>query len=211
MIQWEIYTDSKMIRLLFCLPIWHNHVLLIRNGTFRPFPSSIGLPPWGKHQAKITKMWFLKSQIHHIGHLPLQEGISPEKLNTIKFMPPKIKNYSNIMPLQNLRCAWKHSSTYLPMPKQTIFHIHICPQILLGYNTNAIHLQRQLSRWPYPVTFILGKFSDTQCNYASLVRKVFSIYMSVKILTFYPQEAECTVLCDHKPVELFLKWKKKQK
>ena len=55
------------------------------------------------------------------------------------------------------------------------------------------------------ITSISGKFSDTQCNYAALVREAFAIYMSLKRFSFYLQDAEFTILCDHKPLEEFLK------
>ena len=37
--------------------------------------------------------------------------------------------------------------------------------------------------------------------------KTFEIYMSVKRLTFYLQDIECTILCKHKTLHKFLKGK----
>ena len=56
-------------------------------------------------------------------------------------------------------------------------------------------------------TFISGKFSDTQCNNAALVREALAIYMSVKWLSFCLQDTECTILCDHKLLGNFVKGK----
>ena len=58
-----------------------------------------------------------------------------------------------------------------------------------------------------PITFISGRFSGTKFNYAALVREAFAICMLVKRLSLYLQVAECTILCDHKPLEKFLKGK----
>ena len=49
------------------------------------------------------------------------------------------------------------------------------------------------------------QFVATQCNYAALVREAFAIYMSIKRLSFNLQDVECTILCDCKPLEQFLK------
>ena len=57
-----------------------------------------------------------------------------------------------------------------------------------------------------PNIFISHNFSDTQCN-CVLFREAFTIYMSVKRLSFYSQDTECTILCNHRPLEKFLKGK----
>ena len=48
-----------------------------------------------------------------------------------------------------------------------------------------------------PITFISGKFSDTQCNYTALVRDVITIYMSVKEFNLYLQYNKFTILYYH--------------
>ena len=49
----------------------------------------------------------------------------------------------------------------------------------------------------------------TLYNSAAPLREAFAIYVSVEILSFYIWDAECTILCDYKPVEKFLKGKQK--
>ena len=54
------------------------------------------------------------------------------------------------------------------------------------------------------IMFISWKFSKTQCNYAALVIEAFAIYRSVKRLSFFLQDAKCTILGDQKiPWEYF--------
>ena len=58
-----------------------------------------------------------------------------------------------------------------------------------------------------PITFILGKVSDTQCNYTLLIREAFTNYIYVWRLHFYLKDRECSILCNHKLLEKFLKGK----
>ena len=54
----------------------------------------------------------------------------------------------------------------------------------------------------HPVTFIL--FRGSQINWAALMKEAFAIYMSVKMLSFYLDQAEILLRSDHLPLKKFL-------
>ena len=53
----------------------------------------------------------------------------------------------------------------------------------------------------HPVTFVSGLFRGSQLNWATLTKKAFAIYMSVKKLSFYLTDAQILLRSDHKPLE----------
>ena len=54
------------------------------------------------------------------------------------------------------------------------------------------------------VAFVSGLFRGCQCNWAALMKEAFTIYMSVKKLFFYLDQAEITLRSDHLPLKRFL-------
>ena len=56
----------------------------------------------------------------------------------------------------------------------------------------------------HPVTFVSGLFRGSQLNWATLTKKAFAIYMSIKKLSFYLTDAKILLRSDHKPLEKFL-------
>ena len=56
----------------------------------------------------------------------------------------------------------------------------------------------------HPVTFISGLFRGSQLNWAALTKEAFAIYMSVKKLSFYLDQAEIHFRSDHLPLKRFL-------
>ena len=49
----------------------------------------------------------------------------------------------------------------------------------------------------HPVAFVSGLFRGSQLNWAALMKEAFAIYMSVKKLSFYLDQAEITLRSDH--------------
>ena len=49
----------------------------------------------------------------------------------------------------------------------------------------------------HPVAFVSGLFRGSQLNWAALTKEAFAIYMSVKKLSFYLDQAEITLRSDH--------------
>ena len=56
----------------------------------------------------------------------------------------------------------------------------------------------------HPVAFVSGLFRGSQLNWAALMKEAFSIYMSIKKLSFYLTDAQILLRSDHKPLEKFL-------
>ena len=54
------------------------------------------------------------------------------------------------------------------------------------------------------VAFVSGLFRDSQLNWAALMKEAFAIYMSVKKLSFYLDQAEITLRSDHLLLKRFL-------
>ena len=57
----------------------------------------------------------------------------------------------------------------------------------------------------HPVTFVSGLFTGSQLNWAALMKEALTIYMSVKKLSFYLDQAEILLHSDHLPLKKFLK------
>ena len=56
----------------------------------------------------------------------------------------------------------------------------------------------------HPITYVSGLFCGSQLNWATLTKKAYAIYMSVKKLSFYINTAKITVKSDHLPQKKFL-------
>ena len=56
----------------------------------------------------------------------------------------------------------------------------------------------------HPVTFVSGLLRGSQINWAALTKEAFAIYMSVKKLPFYLDQAEILLNSDHLPLKKFL-------
>ena len=56
----------------------------------------------------------------------------------------------------------------------------------------------------HPVTFVSGLLRGSQVNWAALMKEAFAIYMSVKKLSFYLDQAEILLRSDHLPLKKFL-------
>ena len=56
----------------------------------------------------------------------------------------------------------------------------------------------------HPITYISGLFKGSQLNWVALIKEAYAIYMSIKKLTYYLEDAEITLRSDHLPLERFL-------
>ena len=56
----------------------------------------------------------------------------------------------------------------------------------------------------HPITYISGLFKGSQLNWAALTKEAYAIYMSIKKLTYYLEDAEITLRSDHLPSKRFL-------
>ena len=56
----------------------------------------------------------------------------------------------------------------------------------------------------HPITYISGLFTGSQINWACLTKEAYAIYMSIKKLTYYLEDADVTLGSDHLPLKKFL-------
>ena len=56
----------------------------------------------------------------------------------------------------------------------------------------------------HPITYMSGFFKGSQINWACLTKEAYAIYMSVKKLTYYLEDADITLRSDHLPLHKFL-------
>ena len=56
----------------------------------------------------------------------------------------------------------------------------------------------------HPITYVSGLFKGSQLNWVALTKEAYAIYMSIKKLTYYLEDAEITLRSDHLPLKRFL-------
>ena len=56
----------------------------------------------------------------------------------------------------------------------------------------------------HPITYISGLFKGSQLNWVALTKEAYAIYMSIKKLMYYLEDAEITLRSDHLPLKRFL-------
>ena len=56
----------------------------------------------------------------------------------------------------------------------------------------------------HPITYMSGLFRGSQINWACLTKEAYVIYMSIKKLTYYLEDADITLRSDHLPLKRFL-------
>ena len=56
----------------------------------------------------------------------------------------------------------------------------------------------------HPITYISGLFRGSQMNWACLTKEAYAIYMSIKKLAYYLEDANITLRSDHLPLKKFL-------
>ena len=60
------------------------------------------------------------------------------------------------------------------------------------------------TRLLHPVTYMSGLFKGSQLNWSCLTKEAYVIYMSIKKLTCYLEDADVTLRSDHLPLKKFL-------
>ena len=56
----------------------------------------------------------------------------------------------------------------------------------------------------HPITYVSGLFKGSQVNWATPTKEAYAIYMSVKKLSYYLQDADIILRSDHLPLKKFL-------
>ena len=65
-------------------------------------------------------------------------------------------------------------------------------------------LEEKETKWLHPITYMSGLFRGSQLNWACLTKKAYAIYMSIKKLAYYLEDADITLRSDHLPLKKFL-------
>ena len=60
------------------------------------------------------------------------------------------------------------------------------------------------TRLLHPITYMSGLFKGSQLNWTCLTKEANAIYMSIKKLTYYLEDADVTLRSDHLPLKKFL-------
>ena len=55
----------------------------------------------------------------------------------------------------------------------------------------------------HPITYVSGLYKGSQVNWATLTKEAYAIYMSIKKLSYYLQDADITLRSDHLPLKKF--------
>ena len=56
----------------------------------------------------------------------------------------------------------------------------------------------------HPITYMSGLFRGSQMNWACLTKEAYAIYMSIKKLAYYLEDADITLRSDHLPLRKFI-------
>ena len=56
----------------------------------------------------------------------------------------------------------------------------------------------------HPIIYMGGLFRDSQINWACLTKEAYAVYMSIKKLTYYLEDADVILRGDHLPLKKFL-------
>ena len=65
-------------------------------------------------------------------------------------------------------------------------------------------LEEKETKLLHPITYMSGLFRGSQLNWACLTKETYAIYMSIKKLTCYLEDANITLRSDHLPLKKFL-------
>ena len=199
---------------------------------------------------KQSKCNFFKSQIHYLGHLIPEDGISPllDRFDSIKNMPvPKcVKEIKQFLSLTGYYRKFVPRFADISRPltrltrKETTFNwtpecqksfellkSYLCGEPILKYadQSKLYTLYTDASKYgwagvltqlhtmdidgksvttDHPVAFVSGLFRGSLLDWAALLKEAFAIYMSVKKLSFYLNQADIILRSDHLPLKRFL-------
>ena len=65
-------------------------------------------------------------------------------------------------------------------------------------------VEEKESKILHPITYMSGLFRGSQMNWACLTKEAYAIYMSIKKLAYYLEDADITLRSDHLPLKKFL-------
>ena len=103
-------------------------------------------------------------------------------------------------------CVLTQEYRYYEDPKTKVLYTtkEIIDRFFKGEVTIAQFLNHKRKGILHPITYASGLFRGSQLNWATLTKEAYAIYMSVKKLTYYLEDAEITLRSDHLPLKKFL-------
>ena len=66
------------------------------------------------------------------------------------------------------------------------------------------HIEGKETKILHPIMYMSGLFCRSQLNWACLTKEAYAIYMSIKKLAYYLEDADITLRSDHLPLKKFL-------
>ena len=178
---------------------------------------------------KREKCDFFKKHLQYLGHLVSEEGFKPlpEKIKSIKNMlPPKTaKEVKQFLGLAGYYRKFVPRFADLSRPLTHLTRQNVEFQWTEKCQRSFDNLRELLTKYPilrYPdpskdytlfikkyhlVCYISGLFRGSQLNWAVLTKEAYTIYMSVRKLTFYITGHNIKVKSDHLPLKKFLEKK----
>ena len=72
-------------------------------------------------------------------------------------------------------------------------------------STTNVNISQKRTVIHHPVTYISGLFRGSQLNWAALTKEAYTIYMSVRKLSFYLTNTDVLIRSDHLPLKKFLR------
>ena len=64
-------------------------------------------------------------------------------------------------------------------------------------------IKEKIRKIHHPITYASGLFKGSQINWATLTKEAYAIYMSIKKLDYYLQDADIILRSDHLPLKTF--------
>ena len=79
---------------------------------------------------------------------------------------------------------------------------YVCVCVLTQEKTHV--MEEKEVKIPHPITYMSGLFRSSQMNWACLTKEAYAIYMSIKKLAYYLEDADIALRSDHLQLRKFL-------
>ena len=117
--------------------------------------------------------------------------------------PPFVKNLSNLLKTSLMtEPILTYPDPNLPYVLFTDASKYAWACVLTQEKTHQI--EEKEVKILHPITYMSGLFHGSQMNWACLTKEAYAIYMSIKKLAYYLEDADITLRSDHLPLKKFL-------
>ena len=164
---------------------------------------------------KVVKCNYLKRHIQYLGHIVSGEGKTP--------LPEKLNRPLNALMRKDVEFEWTpmcqesfkllktslmthpiltYPDPNLPYLLFTDASKYAWACVLTQEKTHM--LEGKEIKLLHPITYMSGLFRGSQLNWACFTKEAYAIYMSIKKLTYYLEDADVNLRSDHLPLKKFL-------